>query len=552
MTIARSRFGLPLFTRELIELSNRSRTYLLRIAYAVLLFLAAYLRFYDILSSGGGRFAILGHGRRMFETLVVLQFAGIYLFMPAVGCSAFTQEKERNTLGLLFLTRLGPTTILFEKLCSRLVPMFGFLLLAMPLLAFTFSLGGVTEFQLWSSIWVLALTAVQVASITLMCSAYCTSTITAFITSYWLSLGSLFFCSCCGIAFTSVDGSFLVGNIGQLITSTFLLGISIVVFLVLARGYLTSRAFVVPNNLLFDSFRRLDHFYVNVHESTGKVTIVRRIGSLPTNAPVAWRETTKSLLGSSGNLIRLVSVIEVPLILLLTMTMGLSHGAGQNYVFILIEITLWVVAILLLVVTTTGVIPRERDRQTLEALLTTPLSGREILLQKLSAIRRIVLSLWIAFGTILLFLCWLWVERGFKSDDGLHLATTLLSALIYLPLIVWLSFWISLRVKSQGRAILISMAVIVVWIVLPAVVLSPYYSHVSPVLRFSLMLAGPSVVFLPEQAHGATTALIAFHFPIYGGLLAFIRHILLKRADKYLGRLGDPPSQLRAVVPERL
>lgn len=546
-TIVRSRFGLPLFTRELIELSNRSRTYLLRIAYAVLLFLAAYLLFYDILSStGGDRFAILGHGRRMFGTLVGLQFAGIYLFMPAIGCGAFTQEKERNSLGLLFLTRLGPTTILLEKLCSRLVPMFVCLLLAMPLLAFTFSLGGVTDIQFWSSIWLLALTAVQVASITMMCSAYCTSTISAFIASYGLSLSSLFFCACCGVAFPLMSSGFAFGDIPQIITITFLNGISIVVFLVLARGYLTSRAFVVPNSVLFESFRRLDRFYVKIHPSTGQVTIVRHTGSLPIDAPITWRETTKSVLCSTENLIRLVAVIEIPLILTLTLALGFGRGEDQDGVVIFVEMLLWMVAILLLVVATTGMIPRERDRQTLEALLTTPLSGREIFLQKLSAIRRLVLSLWIPFGTVVLFLCWLWVERGFRTGDGFHLATTLLSALIYLPLVVWLSFWFSLRAKSQGRAILISLGVIVAWTILPAMVPSPYFSHVSPALQFSLLLVGPSVVFIPELSRSATPAMIAFNFLVYGGLLAFIRHRLLKRADIYLGRLGGQPSQPHA------
>ena len=42
------------------------------------------------------------------------------------------------------MTRLGPFTILFEKLLSRLVPMFTFLLLSLPLMAFAYSLGGVS------------------------------------------------------------------------------------------------------------------------------------------------------------------------------------------------------------------------------------------------------------------------------------------------------------------------------------------------------------------------------------------------------------------------
>src|SRR4029079_325707 len=101
------RFGLPLLAKELIEQAARKRTYVIRVAYACLLFLMALLLFHDTLRlSSGSPLASLGHGRRVFEVVMGLQFAGVYLFMPAIACSVFTQEKERNSLMLLFLTRL--------------------------------------------------------------------------------------------------------------------------------------------------------------------------------------------------------------------------------------------------------------------------------------------------------------------------------------------------------------------------------------------------------------------------------------------------------------
>src|SRR5262249_48509229 len=133
------RFGLPLLAKELIEQSTRKRTYVVRVVYAMLLFTAAWLLFYDVVQVGTtSPLANLGSGRRMFEVLMKLQFAGIYLVMPAVTCGVIAHEKERNTLALLFLTKLGPWTILLEKLCSRLVPMCGFLLMSLPLLAYAY------------------------------------------------------------------------------------------------------------------------------------------------------------------------------------------------------------------------------------------------------------------------------------------------------------------------------------------------------------------------------------------------------------------------------
>src|SRR5262245_86896 len=151
MTRRLPHFGLPLLGKELIEQAARKRTYVIRTLYASLLFFVCCLMFYDTLRIGAtSPFAVLGRGRQMYDILVGLQFAGIYLFMPALACGVITHEKERASLQLLFLTRLGPWTILFEKLTSRLVPMFGFLLLSLPLLAYAYTLGGISPGHLWN------------------------------------------------------------------------------------------------------------------------------------------------------------------------------------------------------------------------------------------------------------------------------------------------------------------------------------------------------------------------------------------------------------------
>src|SRR5579872_215712 len=158
--------GLPLLAKELAEQSARKRTYIVRVVYAALLFLSAFLFFFNILRVGSASpLAVLGKGREMFMTLVRLQFAGVYLFMPAITCGVLTLEKERASLPLLFLTRLGPWTIVLEKLMSRVIPMLGFLLLSLPLLAFAYTLGGISAAQISSAMWMLFLTAFQMGTL---------------------------------------------------------------------------------------------------------------------------------------------------------------------------------------------------------------------------------------------------------------------------------------------------------------------------------------------------------------------------------------------------
>jgi hypothetical protein len=104
----------------LIEQAARKRTYVIRGLYATLLFLSAFVLFYDILRVGNASpLAMLGTGRKMFEMLAHLQFGGIYLFMPSITSGVVALEKERASLPLLFLTRLGPWTVVVEKLLSR-------------------------------------------------------------------------------------------------------------------------------------------------------------------------------------------------------------------------------------------------------------------------------------------------------------------------------------------------------------------------------------------------------------------------------------------------
>ena len=178
-------FGLPLLAKELTEQAARKRTYVIRVVYAAILFLMASLFFYQTLQfATSSPLAVLGHGKNMFATLVGMQFAGIYLFMPAMTCSVLTQEKERASLQLLFLTRLGPWTILFEKLLGRLVPMGGFVLLSLPLLGFAYTLGGVSREMLWKGAWMLFLASIQMGTLAIMCSAFFRTTVGAFMASY--------------------------------------------------------------------------------------------------------------------------------------------------------------------------------------------------------------------------------------------------------------------------------------------------------------------------------------------------------------------------------
>ncbi|MFP6767853.1 MAG: hypothetical protein VB859_06775, partial [Planctomycetaceae bacterium] len=327
------RLGLPLLAKELVEQASRPRTYVVRIVYATLLFVIAFWQFERILAnSGASTFSALGSGKRMFEQVVLLQFLGVLLFLPPLSCGAITSEKERDSLAVLLVTRLGPFTILFEKLLGRLVPMLSFLLLSMPLLAFAYSLGGVSIFELISGICLLAVICVYIGTLGLMCSSWAGTTVSAFIGTYTIGL-----LSCPVLAVVAITtATATIGKISPLTLTTDnsqLLAIQSAVLLVpavsyflLGRYFLVHRAQVARKNLVLELFRRLDRFFFWLNDiTTGGVVLIRDDAVLPDFMPIAWRETQKKSLGTTRYLIRVLVSIETPLFLILAAVAGMAY-----------------------------------------------------------------------------------------------------------------------------------------------------------------------------------------------------------------------------------
>ena len=185
---------LPLLRRELTELSARRRTWVLRTFAAVAMLGWAFWSVMNLLRTYAGPTVytgqldpqMLGIGIQIFPAMGNLLFSTVMLLMPSLICGSITIEKERNTLGTLFVTRLSPLTIVLEKLGSRLLPMLTFLVLTFPVLAWIYTLGGIGNTLLLGTLWLLIWECVLFASIGLVCSAWFSTTVSAFVASYVL------------------------------------------------------------------------------------------------------------------------------------------------------------------------------------------------------------------------------------------------------------------------------------------------------------------------------------------------------------------------------
>ncbi len=606
--------GLPLFRREMLVQSWRVRTYVIRAVFAVVLFCVALI--YAAAVTGtpliGAAVKLPGEGRVILDGLVWMLFALIYVFAPATASGAITLEKEQQTLVLLYLTKLTAWHIVLEKFLSRLLPLLAILLLSLPLLVFAHAFGGVSLPMLGTSMWFLLITAIQVTAIAVFCSTLCRRTTQAFIVTYGfllaLYLGPLF------VDIWLFDGSFsLYGNSAARLTglqssaqaantlSVFnaprpaipveqllfaccppklfaihyepaILGTTFVWSSMLTAGVPTlgSAALCLLLAPLLVFYRVFEERRFNpleqLKKAAAKVGWGRRPGTrnetiplmhmdLPGNKPIAWRESTKG----TRNWLVLLFILEIPALIL---AVWLAGNAVEDSVPVAMEICgLWAVSAVLICVHTASLITRERNQQTLDLLLTTPLTSEEIVQQKFDGIRNLMIACGIPLFSCMLFQAW-WRSTISARPSGLeqkpgdvfvwweYLITNACCIVIYFQSIGWIALWAGLKNKSPTRATLEALGgllcfcgapqflllfplllVVVVQLFSNIPLTAVVYAQTTPVFmigvnEFTNLRALCDIPLLPAIVN------VAF----YGSLLAWGRRYVLDRADVLLGR----------------
>lgn len=563
MQLRRRSFALPLLVKELLEQSARKRTYFLRSIYAIVL-LCGYLVVHveSQTLAQFSPFLVFGRGRAIFDGLMGVQFAGIYLVMTCITCGAVTQEKERNTLGLLFLTKLGPWSILFEKLLARAVPMVAYLLISLPLMGFVYALGGFTQTYFWSGCWMLLVAVLQVGAIALACSCRFRTTVGAFIAT--CIVGSLVFFGptlvqevyritqfdrTAGMLFLPIQFYDLseAGTFGEAFKATLPALLSAILALLVARRALPKYAFAPPANVVLRHFRRLDAFFnrINNNRITRGIELIKDASRLPGDHPVAWRETTKRSYGTTHYLVRLMLVVELP-VTVLTLAIGINGNNLELVTLSAMLLFLTTAAVLFVSVAAASVISGERSRQTLDLLLTTPLSAREILLQKLRGVRRLSFVLCLPPATLMLFQAW-WRANMQTSafETAYYLVSSFLSLAVYVPLAAWVATVVGLQAKNQMRGIIGALLAIVLICIGPFVglmlvsILFNFSQQNNPAML--LLLLSPVTIFICNEGReyhtfGFAPVIVLLNFAYHGTCLYLVRWYALRIVNQALGR----------------
>ncbi|MCR5251905.1 MAG: ABC transporter permease [Lachnospiraceae bacterium] len=120
----------------------------------------------------------------LFPILAGVQFGIIALIMPIITASAVSGEKEKQTFDLLLTTVMTPKAIVRGKVTSAVIRMMVFIIGSVPLMAISFTIGGISWGCLFITMIAFMIFAILTGSIGIFASTLTKKSITAIILTY--------------------------------------------------------------------------------------------------------------------------------------------------------------------------------------------------------------------------------------------------------------------------------------------------------------------------------------------------------------------------------
>ena len=397
------RLGLgPVFAFEWIALSRRWQWYAMRSLFAAMLLAALIVILLNTPTppQGGMNVRDLARLGLAFYTAVIgTQLTLVLLAAPAATAGAICLDRASGKLTHVLVTDLSDSEIVLGKLASRLVPVLGLVACALPILAILTLLGGVDPDALVGAFLVTVGTAVLGCSLALIFSLWARKTHEAMLGTY------------------AVWGIWLVGRpFVTLVNGAF--GWSLAVPPRIADPYsLAFSPYWYPNSVSFTDYvwflaictaisavlavvcvRRLRAVCTRVDVAKKKSVRGRleRIGarldptrylpgpSLDFN-PVLWREWHRARPSRWGRIVGGLFAIGA-----VTASLGAIVTPRSTFAMAWVNGLQVSIGMLLLSVTAATSLAEERVRGSLDVLMTTTLSTREIVLGKwLGTFRRV-------------------------------------------------------------------------------------------------------------------------------------------------------------------
>jgi ABC-type transport system involved in multi-copper enzyme maturation permease subunit len=568
----------PLFLFDLVRTARRGRHNFMRLLFASLMLTFLYLTYSEWSVYGPMRANRMARfSMQVFSTFALVQFAAVFLLTPAYVAAAITEEKEGKTLEFLLATELHAHEIILGKCLARVANIFLLMLAGFPILCMLELSGGVDPQLVFVTYGVTALSAIALAALSIFCSVHTRTSLNAVLLTYFLvglylalsaaSLGLLAYPGFSGLVLTGGEDPLhiadLIGwfNAGNLPVALNRLSMSMrgrsapLALSILLRNYLIFHG-TLAALCLGGAIVRLRSATRRQVEGTGRRRRIEvQVRPRVWHQPLLWKEffveaDLRLRWPAKLGIACFFLLILVPALRSVGMTLdrgmhqflhaldlqGLNTPGGsirtRSYQWEELRegMDLWVsvvvaveicVVLLIMTVRAAGSISGERARHTLDALLTTPLDVRSILLAKALACLKPVRIAWWSLAVVLL------LGYGASSFPATALWPLLGASVVYAAYFIALGLWLSTIYPTTTQATLFGLlGAIGTALVpgLPSALIQGWYFHdarglqdAGPLLELINLFSPPELLrFL--LARGPNTLWARFS----GGMLALV------------------------------
>ncbi|MDA1140694.1 MAG: hypothetical protein O3B01_19170 [Planctomycetota bacterium] len=460
--------------RELQESARKNQTYWLRMGYGAVL---ATPVFFTVLTLSMDRTPAQGIGRQLFTIFSYWQFGLFVLLSPAAAASSIVEERDSGTLGLLMLTRLTPVSILLGKLGVQFIRSSLLLLSGLPLLFMATMFGGVAPAQILGAFGSTLLTVFMLTALGLAVSALSDQNYKAVVATFLIMLiGGILLPICLYLIGWGTDNSTIVHTLLRVVHPAYVFADSVAGVLTLGAAI----KFVVCTLLLSTVFLMMGRAGIRrtfipreseqkkqdtsgpgstreAHKPVPSTRNAKSRGEIK-GRPIVWRDARRTFglnAAVGGFYISLLAVVFA-CFAFRTRLFGFSSQDLTIFATIVSRGS-WLFIYLAVFVRSCLLFAQEKEPGVMASLLMTPMTDRQIILDKLRV-------LWKEYGLVLIGLIILSIGINFPElslsmggrlgfTDQRYPMASLIANLIGLVFYACVGMFWSIMASTPGKAL---------------------------------------------------------------------------------------------------
>jgi ABC-type transport system involved in multi-copper enzyme maturation permease subunit len=417
-------------------------------------------------------------GQSFSLTFLLVQASVVLVLTPLFVAGAIVEETERRTLEFLLATDLSPREIILGKLWPRLLLVLAVVMAGWPILAVTQVWGGVEFISVAMSSVVLLAEMWAVAGISAACAVGAKTLRQALVRTYSWTVAALILpvCTCpfsMIVLLTEFDssrpifGSPVPGGPPPSSSIIEVYGALVAAF----AGYLVIVGAIGVAGLRRATFklRHARYFYARMpwQERPRKLQHWEKHPPVPEGSPLLWKELHLS--GQTNRFVKMLSLVPWVVWLcvcsvLMVLGWAAVLGANDDVLASMNGLIRWgggaVIALMCLMagLHASGAVARERQRETLDSLITVPRPRREILWAKW--VGSMAKARAIALGALAIPLVGVLAE-GLSYWAVLPL---FIAAVAFVACAASFGLWLSVRIRTVQRATGVWLLAVGLWV----------------------------------------------------------------------------------------